>query len=252
MVAFEALRPFATHADIEIRTNANEQVNFRDLVTSDFRSNTAASHTPGSAPLKMPFPVVHRNGLLSKKHLFNFNGWTKIRRQPSSATPEQGLGGERAVLEYPGHGCKPLVKPTIPYLIVDTLSEAQVQQLHSLYQEEWWTAGRSLADIRTMLQYSDFTFGVVTADSQELVGFTRVLTDRVYKALLFDVIVHSKHRGAGLGSFLLTHILQHPVLSGVRHIELYCLPERREFYRRHGFTAALGELQLMRRVNESK
>lgn len=147
---------------------------------------------------------------------------------------------------------KLLVKPTIPYLIVGALSEAQIQQLHALYQDEWWTAGRSLADVRTVLQYSDFVFGVVTADSQELVGFTRVLTDRVYKAVLFDVIVHSKHRGAGLGSFLLTHILQHPVLSRVAHVELYCLPERREFYRRHGFTDALGELQLMRRVKECK
>ncbi len=139
----------------------------------------------------------------------------------------------------------------MPYSIIDALSEAQIVQLHSLYQEEWWTAGRSLADVRTMLNYSDFIFGVVTSDSQELVGFTRVLTDRVYKALLFDVIVHSKHRGAGLGSFLLKHILEHPVLSRVRHLELYCLPERREFYRRHGFTAALGELQLMRRISEA-
>jgi GNAT superfamily N-acetyltransferase len=142
------------------------------------------------------------------------------------------------------------VKPNIQYRIVEVLSEAQIQQLHSLYQGEWWTAKRSMADVRTVLDHSDFIFGVVTVDSQQLVGFTRVLSDRVFKALLFDVIVHPEHRGAGLGSILMKHILQHPVLSRVRHVELYCLPERREFYRRHGFTADLGELQLMRRVNE--
>ena len=28
-----------------------------------------------------------------------------------------------------------------------------------------------------------------------LVGFARVLTDTVYKALIFDVIIHPDHRG---------------------------------------------------------
>jgi predicted N-acetyltransferase YhbS len=138
------------------------------------------------------------------------------------------------------------------YSIINALSESQIQQLHALYQSEWWTKGRSIEDVRTMLQHCDFVFGVVAADSEELVGFTRVLTDRVYKAILFDVIVHSAHRSAGLGSFLIKHILAHPVISRVRHVELYCLPERRDFYLRHGFTCSLGELQLMRRANESE
>jgi GNAT superfamily N-acetyltransferase len=131
--------------------------------------------------------------------------------------------------------------------VVNTLTEAQIVQLHSLYQGEWWSVGRSLADVRTMLQYSDFIFGVVTADSQQLLAFARVLTDCVFKALVLDLIVHPEHRSVGLGSFLMEHILAHPVLSHVRHIELYCLPERMQFYHRYGFTSELGELHLMRR-----
>ena len=144
------------------------------------------------------------------------------------------------------------MEPTIQYLVVDTLTEAQTEQLHSLYQREWWTVGRSLADVRTMLQHSDFVFGVVAPDSPQLLAFARVLTDRVFKALLLDVVVLSEHRSAGIGSFLMAHILTHPVLSRVRHVELYCLPERTDFYQRHGFTTSLGELQLMRRANESQ
>jgi GNAT superfamily N-acetyltransferase len=142
------------------------------------------------------------------------------------------------------------VKPTIEHSVLQTLSEAQIGQLHALYQREWWTAGRSLADVRTMLQHSDFVFAIAAPDTQELWAFARVLTDRVYKALVLDVIVHPDHRSAGLGSFLMAHMMAHPVLSRVRHLELYCLRERAAFYERHGFTSELGEVHPMRCTHE--
>jgi ribosomal protein S18 acetylase RimI-like enzyme len=67
---------------------------------------------------------------------------------------------------------------------------------------------------------------------------------------VLDVIVHPEHRSAGLGSLLVAHLLAHPILSRVRHIELYCLPERTAFYQRHGFTSDLGDLRFLRRTNE--
>ena len=139
------------------------------------------------------------------------------------------------------------IEPTTRYSVANVLSEAQAEQLHSLYQREWWTVGRSLADVRTMLQHSDFVFAIAAPETQELLAFARVLTDHVFKALVLDVIVHPDHRSVGLGSFLMAHMIAHPVLSRVRHIELYCLPERAEFYQRQGFTSELGELRLMRR-----
>lgn len=142
------------------------------------------------------------------------------------------------------------MEPTVQYPVSTALSEAQTEQLHSLYQGEWWTVGRSLADVRTMLQHSDFVFAIAAPGTQQLLAFARVLTDRVFKALVLDVIVHPDHRSAGLGSFLMAHIAAHPVLSRVRHIELYCLPGRATFYQRRGISSELGELRFMRRVNE--
>ena len=101
-----------------------------------------------------------------------------------------------------------------------------------------------------MLQNSDFILGIVAPESQELLAFARILTDRVFKALVLDVIVHPEHRQAGLGSLLMAHFLAQPDIARVRHIELYCLPERAEFYQRQGFTAELGELLFMRRFDQ--
>jgi hypothetical protein len=44
-----------------------------------------------------------------------------------------------------------------------------------------------------MLQHTDLVVGVCTEPGQ-LVGFTRVLTDQVFKAVIFDVIVAREHR----------------------------------------------------------
>jgi GNAT superfamily N-acetyltransferase len=146
---------------------------------------------------------------------------------------------------------RPIVKSPAPYSIICTLNEAQVLELHALYQGEWWTTGRTLEDVRTMLQHTDFVFGVIDSDSAKLLAFARVLTDRVYKAFLYDVIVHPDVRAAGLGTFLMQHIMEHPVLSKVRHFELYCLPERVPFYERHGFTCGIGKPLLMRRTRQA-
>ena len=102
-----------------------------------------------------------------------------------------------------------------------------------------------------MLQRSSLVFAISDPDTDQLTAFARVLSDGVFKALVLDVIVHSMHRSTGLGSALMAHIMAHPALSKVRHLELYCRAERAMFYERLGFTSELGDLLLMRRSQES-
>jgi hypothetical protein len=40
------------------------------------------------------------------------------------------------------------------YELIEQLSDDQIEDLHRLYQSEWWTKGRQLPDIRRMLQHS--------------------------------------------------------------------------------------------------
>src|SRR5262249_19709448 len=119
--------------------------------------------------------------------------------------------------------------------------------LHQLYQKEWWTKGRTLGDVRRMLDHSDYIFGLSEPESMNLVGFARVLTDRVFKVFIFDVIVAAQYRDHGLGRLIMDQILQHPDLLSVKHFELYCLPELIPFYERCGFSADVGAIVLLRR-----
>lgn len=134
----------------------------------------------------------------------------------------------------------------------DDLSEDQLRELHSLYQNEWWCRGRTLEETRRVVEGSDLCFAFVDEETGRLAGFARVLTDFTFKAFLFDVIVAPEYRGSGLGAALIDAVTGHPALRGVQHLELYCLPELVPFYRRWGFTEDLGEIRLMRRSREEE
>ena len=131
--------------------------------------------------------------------------------------------------------------------IVHELDETRIAQLHVFFAREWWTAGRSLAETRRCVEGSQVRIGLID-DAGDLIGFARVVTDYTFKALIFDVIVAESHRGKGLGDRLIELVLSHPDLARVRHFELYCLPDAGSFYERHGFSAEVGGVRLMRRT----
>jgi GNAT superfamily N-acetyltransferase len=131
----------------------------------------------------------------------------------------------------------------------DRLTDDQIADLVLLYQSEWWTNGRQEADVRQMLRHCDLIVAITEAASGRLLGFARVLTDFVYKALIFDVIVDTAYRSQGLGRKLMEAVVNHQGLQSVKHLELYCLPEMVPYCERWGFTSELGKLRLMRLVH---
>jgi hypothetical protein len=107
---------------------------------------------------------------------------------------------------------------------LSTLSPTHVDQLVDMYQSERWTRGRIRSDVATMLQGSDVVFAYED-DEGKICAFAPAITDGVFKAMIFDVIVRKGLRGSRLGARILQDVREHPVLSRVRHVELYCLPE---------------------------
>src|ERR1700730_9366575 len=98
------------------------------------------------------------------------------------------------------------------YRTVGILEEDHVRELHALYQGEWWTRGRSLDEVQEMIDGTDHVFALVTDPGGQLAAFARVLTDGVFKGLVFDVIVAPGFRDQGLGRRLMDCIISHPTL----------------------------------------
>ncbi len=130
------------------------------------------------------------------------------------------------------------------YRIISELSDQQISELTDLYRNEFWSQHRTRQDVAKMLAASDIVIGLVD-ECDRLIGFTRVLTDFVYRAFIFDVIIKPTHRNQGLGKTLLHTVVNHPQLRSVEYLGLYCLPEMVPFYERWGFTTEHGGLQLM-------
>ena len=68
-----------------------------------------------------------------------------------------------------------------------------------------------------------------------MVAFARVVTDRATFAWLADVFVVEEHRGHGLGRFVVSTLLDHPELKGIRRFML-ATADAHELYRSYGFT----------------
>ena len=128
------------------------------------------------------------------------------------------------------------------------LQDSHIRRLHELYQEEWWTTGRSLEQTKQLVRNSDIVIGLVDGENQ-LIGFCRILTDRVIKAIIFDVIVAERYRNQKLGDLLMQLILDHDELQEVKHFELYCLEELLRFYERYEFKSLNDEMYYLRRPN---
>lgn len=106
-------------------------------------------------------------------------------------------------------------------------------QLTRLYQQAPWAKGRTESEAKQMLANTDL---VISAwDGDRLVGFGRVLTDFVYRASIWDVIVDKKYQGQGLGTAIIQRILNHPRL---KKVELIWLCTRTPgFYEKLGFSS---------------
>ena len=128
-----------------------------------------------------------------------------------------------------------------------SLTSSQIDQLVSLFQAEWWTKGRTRAGTERALKMGGPIFAFVDPENDDLVAFARTITDGVYKAMIFDIIVKTAWRGTGLGGLLMETVMNDPALASVQHRELYCLEEMLPFYEKWGFTANLPGLFFMRK-----
>ena len=133
------------------------------------------------------------------------------------------------------------------YRIINALDEHHVPQMMDLSRAEWWTCTRTVEQVRDVLKWSDLVIGLCSQPGERLVAFARVLTDRTFNTLIFDVIVAADHRGRGLGHRLVEAILANPLLKHVEHVELYCRPELVTFYEEFGFRSPDSRVLLMRR-----
>lgn len=131
------------------------------------------------------------------------------------------------------------------YEFIYQLSDEYTSALIKLFQDAPWAADRNEADIRVMLKNS-WTCAMVDKRNGNIVAFNRVLSDHVYRAFIYDVVVSKEYRGQGLGRLLVENTVHHSNFKGIERIELYCRDHNVEFYEKLGFEKLKDLTNLMR------
>lgn len=125
-------------------------------------------------------------------------------------------------------------------------------QVMELYAHEWWSKDRNIEETHTVMYNSTLTIGIIERSTNTLVAFSRCITDRIFKAIIFDVIVRPSHRGKDLGDLVIQKLITHPLLTEVQHIELYCKTDKIDFYKQFGFKELDADMQYMRLTTVKK
>ena len=115
----------------------------------------------------------------------------------------------------------------------DRKSKIDFKQLQELFNESaFWAQGRSIKDLSIAIANSEPVISVW--DGERLIGFARATSDGIYRATIWDVVIHPDYQGAGLGRKLVETILSHPHVNRVERVYLMTTHQQ-SFYERIGF-----------------
>lgn len=114
--------------------------------------------------------------------------------------------------------------------------QIEPDQLLALLRQTGWANQRSIEGVQKMLEGTPLTLGAWEGD--RLVGFVRVLTDGIYRALIDDVVVEESKRSTGIGSELMRRLIEE--LAEVEEVFLRCGERVVPFYERHRFERSNG------------
>ncbi len=109
----------------------------------------------------------------------------------------------------------------------------ELDQLQALFQlAAFWAEDRKREDLAVALAHSK---PVVSAwDEEQLIGFARATSDGVYRATIWDVVIHPDYQGSGLGRKLVQTVLAHPHVAYTERVYLMTTHQQ-AFYERIGF-----------------
>lgn len=116
-----------------------------------------------------------------------------------------------------------------------------------LSERSYWAQGRSRERFDRSLEHS-LVFGAYRDARQ--VGFARVVTDRATFAYLCDVFVLEHERGRAIGKQLLSAVIAHPDLQGLRRFHLVTR-DAQGLYAQFGFQPLASPERHMERTSDT-
>ena len=112
----------------------------------------------------------------------------------------------------------------------DQIDLSQLQELFAL--TAFWAKELRLEDLAIAIANSDPVVSVW--DGEKMIGFARATSDGIYRATIWDVVIHPDYQGVGLGQKLVKTVLSHPRMNRVERVYLMTTNQQ-HFYEQIGF-----------------
>jgi len=133
------------------------------------------------------------------------------------------------------------------YTLTTDAARVDLDVTHGFLTRSYWAKGISRALVARSIEGS---MPFVLLRDGEQVGFARVISDRATFAYVADVFVIEPERGRGAARWMMTCILSHPDLEGVRRVHLVTL-DAKPLYDRVGFRPIAHPERHMEKVREN-
>jgi N-acetylglutamate synthase-like GNAT family acetyltransferase len=115
----------------------------------------------------------------------------------------------------------------------DSKAEIDVDRLQELFNlGAFWGQNRKVEDLQTAIENSQVA--VSMWDGDKLVGIARATSDGVFRATIWDVVIHPDYRGFGFGKTLVEKLLANSFMCRVERIYLTTTYQQK-FYEKLGF-----------------
>jgi N-acetylglutamate synthase-like GNAT family acetyltransferase len=115
-------------------------------------------------------------------------------------------------------------------LFSNSEKEMKASGVAALYKDAGWWQERNTDEIEKMLQDQ---LSVGAWNGNQLIGFSRAVTDGRFRAYIEDVVIHTEWKNHGIGTRLVEKLLAD--LAHIDIISLFCEDELIPFYERSGF-----------------
>ncbi|HLB41931.1 MAG TPA: GNAT family N-acetyltransferase [Gammaproteobacteria bacterium] len=109
------------------------------------------------------------------------------------------------------------------------------EKIWFLLRDCFWSKNIPIEYVEKFIKHS-LCFGVCQKNSNQLIGFGRVITDFTTYAYVCDIVIDPHYRKKGLGSALIKTIICHPELQGLKTWSLKTTEEARKMYEKNGFS----------------
>lgn len=109
------------------------------------------------------------------------------------------------------------------------------QAFFKLFQTTGWNDKYQLDSKQLYEALQNSWYMISACENEKLVGFGRIICDGVVHALILDLIVHPDFQNRGIGSQILTKLVEKCRLHKIRDIQLFSVKGKAGFYHKNGF-----------------